>query len=52
MAATKTQGFSDAEKAAAKERVKELKRGQDRETGRLDSTPAYSTTVTAAFVPP
>ena len=36
MAATKTPGFSDAEKAAAKERVKELKRGEDREAGRQD----------------
>ena len=36
MAATKTQGFSDAEKAAAKERVKELKRGEDREAGLRD----------------
>ena len=36
MAATKTPGFSDAEKVAAKERVKELKRGEDREAGRQD----------------
>ena len=36
MAATKTPGFSDAEKAAAKERVKELKRGEDREAGLRD----------------
>ena len=33
---TATKGFSDAEKAAAKERVKELKRGEDREAGRQD----------------
>jgi len=40
MAATKTPGFSDAEKAAAKERVKELKaeakRGADRQAGEQD----------------
>jgi uncharacterized protein YdhG (YjbR/CyaY superfamily) len=34
--AKKSAGFSDAEKAAAKERVKELKRGEDREAGLKD----------------
>ena len=36
VAKSKGSGFSDAEKAAAKERVKELKRGEDREAALKD----------------